>query len=56
MKLDIFDVVKLKNKNNATIIDIEKDQYKAFITDSKGKELGTEYITNEQIEKILIKK
>ena len=52
MKLKIFEVAELNNNNNATILDIEKDKYKAFITDKKGNDLGIEYITEDQIKKL----
>ena len=57
MKIKIFDVVELKNKNKATILENKSnDTYKAEIIDLHGKSLGTEYIYEDDISKIIFSK
>ena len=53
--MNIFDVVELKNNKKATIIAINKNQYKAEVLDSKGKRLGVKEIKDEDIAKIIYK-
>ena len=57
MKLDRFDVVKLKNGNRATIIDKKsKDKYIAEIVNPYGITLQRETISRNEISKVIYKK
>ena len=52
MKYKIFDVVKMKNKNKATILDIiEKNKYFAEIVNPNGETVDKRIITEDEIEK-----
>lgn len=53
MKLKVFDVVKLNDGNNATIIKTNKNTYKASITDLNGVSQGDREITDKDVYKIL---
>ena len=53
MKLKIFDVVKLNDGNNATIIKTNKYTYKASITDENGATIGNKEISDKDVNRIL---
>lgn len=55
-KLKVFDVVKLNDGNNATILDNQNYIYKAEIVNLKGESQGIKDITDNDINKILISK
>lgn len=55
-KLKVFDVVKLNDGNNATILDNQNYIYKAEIVNLKGESQGIKGITENDINKILISK
>ena len=56
MSFDLFDVVKLKNQNKATIL-TKPDNNKMFveIIDNDGKKIENREITKDEIEKIIYK-
>ncbi len=56
MKVKLFEVVKLNNGNLATILEVNKDLYKAEIIDDKGKSLGTQNISNSDIKEVIFTK
>lgn len=57
MKIEVFDVVELKDKNKATILNKkENNEYLSEIIDNKGKKLGNKVITEQEIEKIIYSK
>lgn len=52
MKYKIFDVVRMKNNNKATILDIlEKNKYFVEIVNIKGETVDKKVITENEIEK-----
>lgn len=53
MKIKIFDVVELQDKNKATILRIENDKYYAEVVNSDGMTLCFKYITLRDINKII---
>lgn len=53
MKLKIFDVVELQDKNKATILRIDNDKYYAEVVNSDGITLCFKYITLKDINKII---
>ena len=55
-KLKVFDVVKLNDGNNATILDNQTYTYKAEIVNLKGESQGIKDITENDIREILISK
>lgn len=55
-KLKVFDVVKLNDGNNATILDNQTYTYKAEIVNLKGESQGIKNITENDIREILISK
>lgn len=55
-KMKIFEVVKLKNGDKATIIEIKANSYKAAIFDVDGTLKGHKYITNQDIDDIIYSK
>lgn len=55
-KYKVFDVVELYNENKATILNVEKETYKAEIVDQEGTSLGIKNICEEEIKKTLISK
>lgn len=57
MKIKQFDVVELKDKNKATILEKYKGQkYYAEIVNNKGKTIDKRQIELKQINKIIYKK
>lgn len=56
MKLKVFEVVELLDGNKATILENNKNRYKAEIVNKHGESQGTKYITETDIKKILISK
>ena len=56
MSFDLFDVVKLKNQNKATILS-KPDNNKMFaeILDNDGKKIENREITRDEIEEIIYK-
>ncbi len=56
MTYNLFDVVKLKDKNNATILSKPtNDKMLAEIIDSNGKTIETREITKDEIVDIIFK-
>lgn len=53
MKIKIFDVVELQDKNKATILRIDNDKYYAEVVNSDGMTLCFKYITLKDINKII---
>ncbi len=54
MKIKQFDVVKLKDSNKATILEIYKrKKYYAEIVNDKGKTVDKKEITSKQIDKVI---
>lgn len=56
MKRKIFEVVKLKNGDMATIIGIEKDTYKVEIVNKNGKRKKIAEINEYEIDEVIITK
>ena len=56
MKLKIFDVVELNDKNRATILNIKDNEYLVEIVNSAGVSIGNRIITEKDINRIIIKK
>lgn len=57
MKIKKFDVVELKDKNKAVILEIYKrKQYYAEIVNDKGKTIDKKEITSKQIDKVIYRK
>ncbi len=56
MKIKIFDVVELNSGNKATIIEINKNGYKAEIVDNNGKSKGILQIEEKDIKKVIFSK
>lgn len=56
MELKVFEVVELLDGNKATILENNKNRYKAEIVNKYGESQGTKYITETDIKKILISK
>lgn len=56
MKINIFDVVELKNGTKAIILYIYDDKYKVNIIDKNGESLGISQITNSDILRIIYSK
>lgn len=55
MQLKIFDVVELKDKTKATILDIKDNEIKAEVLDCKGKRIGIKNIKIEDIAEVIYK-
>lgn len=53
MKIKKFDVVKLKNNNKATILEIKANEYLVEIVDNRGKTLETRNLIRDEIKKII---
>ena len=51
MKINKFDVVELKDKTRGTILENNKNGYKAEIVNAYGISLGIKDITNNDMEK-----
>ena len=56
MKYKQFDVVVLNNENRATILGINNNSYNAEIVDKKGNRIEMRAITDDEINRILLKK
>ncbi|MBP3595938.1 MAG: hypothetical protein J6J60_00840 [Clostridia bacterium] len=56
MKIKVFDVVKLKNGDKATIIGIKNNCYKVAIVDSRGIAKGQKDIIEHDIVDIIYTK
>lgn len=56
MKIKLFDVVKLNSGNNATILGINKNTYRAEILTEEGKTLEFKEITNSEIKEVIYTK
>ena len=56
MKIKLFDVVKLNSGNKATILGINKNNYRAEILTEEGKTLEFKEITNSDIKELLFTK
>lgn len=56
MKIKLFDVVELNSGNNATILGINKGNFKAEIIDKEGNSLGFKEITNLDIKEVIFTK
>ena len=57
MKIKNFDVVELKNKNKAVILEIYKrKRYYAEIVNDKGNTIDKKEITSKEIDKIIYRK
>lgn len=57
MKIKKFDVVELKNKNKAVILEIYKrNKYYAEIINDMGKTIDKKEITSKQIDKVIYRK
>lgn len=56
MKIKIFDVVKLKNGDKATIIEIKNDSYKVAIFNRNGVSKGHKYIMEQDVVDIIYTK
>lgn len=56
MKLKIFDVVELNNKNRATILNIKNNEYLVEVVNSAGVSIVNKIITEKDINRIIIKK
>ena len=55
MRVKLFEVVELNNGNLATILEVNRDSYKAEIIEN-GKTLGIKDITNFDIKEIIYNK
>lgn len=56
MRIKRFDVVELKDKNKATILEIEGNRFFAEIVDSSGVTLDKRFISDSDINKIIYTK
>lgn len=56
MKYKQFDVVRLKNGYNATILGVKDNNYNVEIVDNKGKRKGLAEIQDNDILEYLLKK
>lgn len=57
MKINKFNVVKLKDNNNAIILSVDnKKQYLAEIVNKQGKTIDKRIITKDEIEKVIYNK
>lgn len=56
MKYDLFDVVELKDKNRGTILKVDNDRYYVEIVNAFGITLRKEYLTDDDISSIILKK
>ncbi len=53
MKINRFDVVELKDKNKATILNFQNNRYLVEVVSPDGKSLGTKLITDNDIEEVI---
>lgn len=56
MKRKVFEVIKLKNEDMATIIGIDKDSYKVEIVNKNGKRKEITEISENDIDEVIISK
>ena len=56
MKRKVFEVVKLKSGDMATILEVDKDRYKVEVVDKRGKSKGTIEVSENDIDEIIISK
>lgn len=57
MKINKFNVVKLKDNNKAIILSVDnKKQYLAEIVNKQGKTVDKKIITKDEIEKVIYNK
>lgn len=57
MKINRFDVVELKDKNKAVILEIYKrKKYYAEVVNDKGKTIDKKEITSKQIDRVIYRK
>ena len=57
MKINKFNVVKLKDNNKAIILSVDnKKQYLAEIVNKQGKTIDKRIITKDEIEKVIYNK
>jgi len=57
MKIEVFDVVELKNRNKATILDKrENKEYLSEVIDDRGKIIENKIIGEQDIERIIYSK
>lgn len=56
MKRKVFEVVKLKNGDMATIIGIDKDSYKVEIVGENGKRKEITEINENDIDEVIVTK
>ncbi len=57
MKINKFNVVKLKDSNKAIILSVDnKKQYLAEIVNKQGKTIDKRIITKDEIEKVIYNK
>lgn len=54
--MKVFEVVKLKNGDKATIIEIKANSYKVAVFGESGALKGHEYITNQDIVDVIYSK
>lgn len=53
MKIQRFNVVELKDKNRATILEIKGKKYLAEIVNPYGITLGIKTVTKDEIQKVI---
>jgi len=56
MKVNRFDVVELKDKNKATILNFQNNKYLVEVVTSDGTSMGNKEITEDDIEKVIFAK
>ena len=56
MKRKVFEVIKLKNEDMATIIGIDEDSYKVEIVGKNGKRKEITEISENDIDEVVISK
>lgn len=56
MKRKIFEVVKLKNEDMATILEVDKDSYKVEVVGKDGKIKQITEINEDDIDEVIIAK
>lgn len=56
MKINKFDVVELKNKDRATILDISNNKYLSEIVNQMGERKDIKEITEREIGKVIYQK
>lgn len=56
MKFNRFDVVELKDKNNATILNFQNNQYLVEVVSPDGKSLGNREIVDDDINRVIFSK